>query len=86
MTEHNNPPAYPSKKRIYRAGYSTTEFEPVNGMTLLDHFAGLAMQGWLASYPEHIEASGAEKSCHMTARLAYVIADAMLEERMKWIK
>ncbi len=42
------------------------------GMTLRDHFAGLAMQGLLARKPM----SGAEQSHE-----AYKIADAMLKAR-----
>lgn len=47
------------------------------GMTLLDHFAGLAMQGMLACPVQ--PQSGAD----MYARDAYVIAAAMLAERNK---
>lgn len=79
MTEHNNPPAFPSKKRIHKAGYATAEFEPVNGMTLLDHFAGLAMQGMQAD-------SSFDASVQKIAEAAYSQADAMLKERQKWIK
>lgn len=35
-------PAFPSKKRVYRDGYPTNEFEPVGGMTLRDYFAAHA--------------------------------------------
>ena len=36
--------AFPSKKRIYKAGYATPEFEPVEGMTLRDYFAAHATE------------------------------------------
>ena len=45
------------------------------GMTLRDHFAGLAMQGMLAS--ETVDA------VEEFARVAYRLADAMLAEREK---
>jgi hypothetical protein len=70
--------AFPSKKRIYRAGYSTNEFEPVEGMTLRDYFAAKAMQGIIAS-----EKLGDEEFAtpEMYARDAYKYADAMLKAR-----
>ena len=71
MTEHNNPPAFP-----------TTEANGCNsgqpGLTLLDHFAGLAMQGHIAT---------GEVCGHANrSKFAYEMADAMLKEREKWIK
>ena len=67
----NNEPAFPTP------AHNLTN----DGMQLRDYFAAKAMQGWLASFPEHVEASTAEKSCHVTARLAYTIADAMMKAR-----
>ena len=69
----NNEPAFPHEDTCSAA------FRP--GMTIRDYFAAKAMQGWLASFPEDVEASVLEKSCHVTARLAYTIADAMMEAR-----
>lgn len=46
---------------------------------LRDHFAGLAMQGWLASIP--YDGSAGPVSVHSIAALAYQMADAMMEER-----
>lgn len=71
----NNEPAFPLQSigPDFAPGWA--------GMTLRDYFAAKAMQGWLASFPEHVEASTAEKSCHVTARLAYTIADAMMKAR-----
>jgi hypothetical protein len=73
MTTETGGPAFPSKKRIQRAGYATQEFEPVDGMTLRDYFAAKAMQGILAdpSTPEIMDIAGA----------AYEMADAMLKAR-----
>jgi hypothetical protein len=47
-------------------------------MTLRDHFAGLAMQGNIASMVE-----GQEFDPSMGAEWAYKVADAMLKERAK---
>jgi hypothetical protein len=66
----NNPPAFPSKKRIFKAGYSTSEFEPVDGMTLRDYFAAKAMQ-------EFIGVLGLTDG----TKKAYEWADAMLKVR-----
>lgn len=45
------------------------------GMTLRDHFAGLAMQAILTATP------GANASFEQYAETAYLMADAMLEAR-----
>ena len=61
MTTNTGGPAFPT-------GLST-------GMTLRDHFAGLAMQGYLAANPTF------ECDLHKVADMAYEQADAMLEAR-----
>ena len=78
MSTDTGGPAFPSKKRIYRAGYATGDFEPVNGMTLRDYFAAKAMQGDIGSFPEHVDPSDVAS---VIARRAYQIADAMLKAR-----
>lgn len=55
----------------------------MNNMTLRDYFAGLALQGWLASYgdeAEHPVYGGYEDK---VAKQAYAMADAMIKEREK---
>lgn len=58
-------------------------------MTLLDHFAGQALMGWLATYEEpHPAWSGdrqeeATEKCARVADLSYTLAQAMMEERKK---
>ena len=69
----NNPPAFPQKRQIYRMGYATKEYEPVEGMTLRDYFAAQAMQGLLTS--DDIDVS------YATAVLCYRMADAMMKAR-----
>ena len=70
MTEHNNPPAFPQH-------YLKCE-EHMTGMTMLDHFAGLAMQAMVNRESRWEENGIAEE--------AYKQADAMLKERQSWIK
>ena len=69
----NNPPAFPQKRQIYRSGFATKEYEPVEGMTLRDYFAAKAMQGfqgeWVYDNSDEI------------ASKAYALADAMLKAR-----
>lgn len=78
-----NIPAYPS-------GESYTTFNPASGvtskhgksplhtgMTLRDHFAGLAMQGLIVADREH------DWDIELNATDAYRQADAMLVEREK---
>ena len=68
MTEkHNGGPAYPTV-----AGQTVYS----NGMSLRDYFAGQALAGWLASF----SSDDAVKS-EGCARLAYELADAMLQAR-----
>ena len=78
-------PAFPSKKRIYRAGFPTDDFEPVGGMTLRDYFAAKAVQG-LACSDTTLWPSGADEAddppdALFMARTAYMMADAMLAAR-----
>ncbi|PXL16216.1 hypothetical protein DMS46_07430 [Klebsiella variicola] len=65
--ENNGGPAYPTQ------GYE--------GLTLRDYFAGQAMQGWLASYPESDNHPVATHHENMVAELSYLMADAMLKAR-----
>ena len=69
--------AFPSKKRVYRAGYATSEFEPVGGMSLRDYFAAKAMRGLLAQSL----GTALESDPILGAQYAYRVADAMLAVR-----
>ena len=70
-------PAFPTKRRVQRAGYLTDEYEPCGGMTLRDYFAAKAMQALIIAngpapqggWPTYAE------------RTAYLVADAMLKAR-----
>ena len=68
----NNPPAFPQKRQIYRAGYATKEYEPVEGMTLRDYFAAKALAN---AYTQH------DGDSFRVAEWAYAVADAMLKAR-----
>jgi hypothetical protein len=69
-------PAYPRKgHRVQPAGKTYFEtIEAQDGMSLRDHFAGLAMQAMLGN-------CGSLCSHVKTAELAYSMADAMLKAR-----
>lgn len=54
------------------------EFEPIDGMTLLDHFAGIAMNGLITDYPS-------TTPLDEIAGRAYAQAAAMMEERKKYL-
>lgn len=79
-------PAFPTKKRVYRAGYATNEFEPVGGMTLRDYFAAKANDADLIPYMWEKVKTGSvyitgEKQICSREQAKYRYADAMLEAR-----
>lgn len=75
----DNPPAFPRAMAIHEAGD-----DPQMGMSLRDHFAGLAMQALMAKSPFEMLLPGevGEKAAKR-AQSAYMMADAMLTERAK---
>jgi len=77
--------AFPSKRRVMRAGYSTNEFEPVDGMSLRDYFAAKALPALLTSTASWrdlglVPSDGLDEKAQY-ARFAYQFADAMLAAR-----
>lgn len=78
-----NPPAFPSPGVVIRDYNGNPKQQGAyEGMTLLDHFAGLAMQGVVSS-----DAEAALLLNHADrAEFAYNQANAMIKERQKWIK
>lgn len=53
-----------------------------NEAQLRDYFAAVALQGWLASYPESYTPHPASNECENdVARLSYKMADAMITAR-----
>ncbi len=76
MNLDNNIPAYPMHEDA-----TATRDMPQKGMTLLDHFAGLAMNGLCMA-----DKSRAVTESTSLAQVSYVIAEAMLEARKNYIK
>ena len=75
-------PAFPLLPPVDETGRTAVGYPfPSDGMSLRDHLAGRAMQGWLASYgPQAQHPVSAGKALHI-ARQAYAMADAMLVVR-----
>jgi hypothetical protein len=84
MTTATGGPAFPSKKRIQRAGYATQEFEPVDGMTLRDYAAIKAMQSLITHFL-NTELNEVDPQGWMDglAMDSYSMADAMLKASKK---
>jgi len=74
MTRPYNPYAFPSPGVIRTSAPDEYQQGAYEGMTLRDHFAGLAMQAMIA-HDGHL--SGDDK----LAAIAYRVADAMLKQR-----
>lgn len=86
-----NPPAFPGEEEQHKdSGYGATVrfINKYPGMTLLDYFAGQAMQGLLASPRPILDGEEVPEilKLGLVARLAYKMAVSMLEEREKHIK
>lgn len=75
MSKETGGPAFPMPASEWNGADS--------GMTLRDHFAGLAMQGWLASYGEDMAHPAQRGNADDAARNAYALADAMLKARIE---
>ena len=80
-----NSPAFPTT--VWEKG---SEDEPAvhsiyPGMTLLDYFAGQALEGLITAHPEDF-CPPLEDDVTVYARRSYIIAIAMLEERAKHLE
>ena len=74
MSKETGGPAFPGNKKVdFGDGHAEIQHTP--GMTLRDYFAAKAMQSLLISGPE--------LTYKETAERAYIMADAMIEERDK---
>ena len=71
-------PAFPALAHWDRHGQKSAALQ-FPGMTLLDHFAGLALQKILAG-------SNTKATYEWIAQESYEMANVMLKERAKWIK
>jgi len=67
--------AYPTQSYEYDCQGNVLHWQH-EGMTLLDHFAGLAMQAYIAR--------GDGVGASTFAKWAYSMADSMLKERVKY--
>ena len=68
MTDRANEPAYPALESISGNGESRY---PAGGLTIREHFAGLAMQGIRAASNVHV-------GCDIVAEIAVKQADALI--------
>ncbi len=75
--------AFPSKKRVYRAGYPTDDFVPIEGMTLRDYFAGEAMQAMIIKGMEDNKRGAT--GVPFVVDYAYNYADAMIKQRKQGV-
>ena len=80
MNTNTGGPAFPTKRRVQRAGYLTDEYEPCGGMTLRDYFAAKAMTIHMATLSSW-DAGSQEAWLKEISRLSYITADAMLKAR-----
>jgi len=71
----NNPQAFPS--------HGSRGEVAQEGMMLRDYFAAKAMQGWVSSWPVTYERLVSIDHVGSLAEQAYMVADAMLAERLK---
>ncbi len=78
MSTDKSGTAFPGERRVMRAGYLTSDTEPVAGMTMRDYFAAKAVVGIVA-----ITGYATPRACKDAAECAYNVADAMLKEREK---
>jgi hypothetical protein len=80
MSKPSNTPAFP----VTRIDGDGISYNTHSGMTLRDWFAGMALQGILASCPEGMRTNSPTLiPAKEWAKAAYYAADAMLAEREK---
>jgi hypothetical protein len=73
-TPNDGGPAFPTADANYETKYAGA------GLSVRDYFAAKAMQGLLAS---NAPMTSAVKGTALVSQAAYLMADAMLEERSK---
>lgn len=89
MNKENNPPAFPttgpqSGTKMVEGGFITSVHGSQDGMSLRDWFAGMALQGFMASGKCPLDTEG--KRIHHPSGYAFVSyewADAMLLHRQQ---
>ncbi len=78
MIQDTGGPAFPYGREWNRDRSEISRWEE-NGMTMLDYFAGLAMQAFL----HHISPSNSLCGDGALARTAYTVAEAMIAEKRR---
>lgn len=76
MTEQHKDDGGPAFPRVYPRG---VEDLTSGGMSLRDWYAGMALQGLLASRP--LDGGDADRMAENASALSYIVADAMLKAR-----
>jgi len=85
--KNNGGPAFPIQKEMLSTKIEQghlSEITTIPGMTLCDYFAAQAMQGILSCFREYQEVADVTgDKTKARAKLAYKIANAMIEEKQK---
>lgn len=81
-----NPKAFPTKNMLFNTRTNNVEVVEHGGMTLLDYFAGQALQGYAANHKSieeimKLSIAGKGKIVDIVAKHSYALAKAMLKER-----
>lgn len=84
MTNYHTP-AFPALAHWDRNGQKSAALQ-FPGMTLLDHFAGLALPVITAEIYSWGRKLDGGTVPELAAKMSYELANAMLKEREKWIK
>lgn len=81
--ERTGGPAYPERNFEWDSSRDRMREVSYRGPSLLDHFAGLALQGVLASNPNIGNRKWVEGDAPVLASCAYAFAAAMIAERTR---
>lgn len=81
--QHDGGPAYPAERPLLLEGAKQPIRQKFSGMSLRDHFAGLAMSAFMqgATNMGSLEPSEVDRQFLMVGEFAYRAADAMLKAR-----
>lgn len=81
MTKETGGSAYPQNTVYMAPNGQVMQQGPQGGMTLRDYFAAKALVGYLQASAQNGWAEANQYQATQAARNAYLVADAMLEER-----
>lgn len=74
-------PSMITRQRVSPDTISESRMDVEGGLTIRDWFAGMALQGWLASWPESGTHPISNNNGSTVAELSYSMADAMIAAR-----